>query len=182
MNHQPFENWLLSDEPLSSDDTQALQEHMEACEDCRELQDSWQGVMSLIETTAPMEPAAGFVTRWQEHLEADRQLALLSRQRWQSWIMLILVTNVASLLLFILGAGVFSIVESPVEIILAGVYRLTSAVMLFNTAQNILGTLMRTLISIVPIGVWAALAAGLGASCVVWVVSMTSLSKLTRRA
>jgi len=182
MNHQPFENWLLSDEPLSSENANSLQEHLEACDDCRELQDSWQGVMSLIESTAPMEPAAGFMDRWQEHLEADRQMVLLSRQRWQSWIMLILVANVASLFLFLLGAGVFSIFDSPVDIILAGVYRLTSAVMLFNTAQNILGTLMRTLISIVPIGVWAAFAAGLGASCVVWVVSMTSLSKLTRRA
>jgi hypothetical protein len=182
MNHQPFEDWLLSDEPLSSDNHQALQEHLETCEECRELQDSWQGVMSLIESTVPMEPAAGFMDRWQQRLEADRQLALLSRQRWQSWIMLILVANVASLFLFILGAGVFSVFESPVEIILAGVYRLTSVVILLNTFQDILGTLMRTLISVVPIGVWAAFAAGLGASCVVWVVSMTSLLKLTRRA
>ena len=37
MNHQPFRDWLLSDEQLSTEQTQALQDHLSSCETCSQM-------------------------------------------------------------------------------------------------------------------------------------------------
>ena len=181
MNHQPFETWLLSDEPLSPENTSALDEHLKTCQHCQQLQDGWLGVVNLFDDAPDVEPAPGFVTRWQAHLEADRQVGLVARYRWQPWIMLILIANVIAGLVFWLGTQLFTTFESPTQFVLFWIYRLVSTLTFVTTAQNILVTLLRTLTSVVPAGVWIALAAGLGASSVVWVISMASLAAIPRR-
>ena len=181
MNHQPFETWLLSDETLSPENACALEAHLRTCTHCQQLQDGWLGVADTFDAVPDVEPAPGFVNRWQAHLEADRQMERVALYRWQSWIMLILIANVVAGLVFWLGTQVITTFESPTQFVLFWVYRLASTLTFATAAQNILMTLLRTLTSIVPAGFWVALAAGLGASTVVWIVSITSLASLPRR-
>ncbi len=181
MNHRPFETWLLSDEILSPENARTLEAHLQTCEHCRQLQDGWLGVVDAFDDSPDVEPAPGFVNRWQARLEADRQVELVARYRWQSWIMLILIANVVAGLIFWLGTQFLTTFESPTQFVLFWVYRLASTLTFVSTAQNIFVTLVRTLTSIVPAGFWAVFAASLGASSVVWIVSMTSLASLPRR-
>jgi hypothetical protein len=182
MNHQPFENWLLSEEPLSPQNQQALDEHLQICEHCNQLQHRWSGVLNLFQGTQEVGPAPGFLDRWQETLEADIKTETEMRHRWQSWILLILITNAAAVMFFFLGVQVSTIMSSPVEFILASVYRFSSTLLAVNALQNIIVTMFQALSSVIPVGVWAAIVAGLGASTLVWIVSMTSFSMLRRRA
>ncbi len=181
MNHQPFETWLLSDETLSPENASALEVHLQTCTHCQQLQDGWLGVVDIFDDAPDVEPAPGFVNRWQAGLEADRQVELVARYRWQSWIMLILIANVVAGLIFLLGTQFLTTFESPAQFVLFWVYRLASTLTFATTAQNIFVTLLRTLTSIVPAGFWVALAAGMGASSVVWIVSITSLAAIPRR-
>jgi anti-sigma factor RsiW len=182
MNHQPFENWLLSEEHLSQEETEALDAHLETCRPCRELNESWQGVLDLFQEAPDVEPMPGFTMRWQDRLTLERQMDQVVRHRWQSIIVLILIGNVIAGLVFLLSTQFLTTFDTPVSLFLTGVYRVISMVSLVNAAQNILATLFRTVTSVTPVWVWAVLGAGLVGSCVTWIISITSLSVLPRRS
>jgi len=181
MNHQPFENWLLSDGTLSPEDTQALAGHLETCDYCRELQTAWMGVVGLFENVPEVEPLPGFVNRWQGRLAIELEIETSVRHRWQSMIMLILIGNVVAGLVFLLGSAFFTTFDTPLSWLLSGVYRVVSLVTYFNTIQNIFLTLFRTITSIVPVGYWALIGIGLVGAGATWIISMTSLSVLPWR-
>jgi len=182
MNHQPFENWLLSGESLNPEETDALEAHLETCGTCQELNDAWLGVVNLFQDIPDVEPLPGFVSRWQGRLAVDRQMELTVRHRWQSIIVLILIGNVIAGLVFLLSTQFLTTFDTPVSLFLTGVYRLASMVSLVNAVQSILVTLFRTITSVVPVWVWAVLGAGLVGSCATWIISITSLSVLPRRS
>jgi predicted anti-sigma-YlaC factor YlaD len=181
MNHQPFENWLLSDEPLSQDNADELDTHLEHCENCRELKNSWSDVVDLFQDVPDVEPLPGFAVRWQERLSFEHQIEKIVRHRWQSIIVLILIGNVIAGLVFLLSTQLFSTFETPLSLLLTGVYRLASFVTFFNAIQNIFFTLLRTATSVVPVGLWVVIGVGLVGSCAIWIISLTSLNVLRRR-
>jgi hypothetical protein len=182
MNHQPFENWLLSEEPLSPENENALEAHLEVCNTCRELNDAWLEVVDLFQDVPDVEPMPGFVSRWQDRLAVERQMELTVRNRWQSIIVLILIGNVIAGLVFLLSTQFLTTFDTPVSLFLTGVYRLASLVSFVNAFQNIFATLFRAITSVVPVWVWAVLGAGLVGSCATWIISITSLSVLPRRS
>ena len=181
MNHQPFENWLFSEEPLPENDERALRNHLADCEQCSSLEDAWLDVANLFETVPEVDPAPGFVNRWQSVLEADRAAARQTRQRWQSWIMLILVANGALITLVLLGIQVFRTYTSLTDFLLSWVYRLAVMFTLANGLQNVFSTLLRTIPALIPASWWATAAILLGISTLIWVVSMRKLTSLPRR-
>ena len=181
MNHQPFEDWLFTEEPLTIEEQSALNEHVEICKHCKSLQNAFSGVLSLIDDVQEVEPAPGFVSRWQERLAAEHQMDLVVRNRWQSMIVLILIGNVLAGLVFLLSTQFFSTFDTPISLVLSGINRLVSFVTLFNTIQNIFLTLLRTISNIVPSGLWAVLGVGLVGACAIWFISIASLSALKRR-
>lgn len=181
MNHQPFENWLLSEDALDPEDALALEAHLTACDHCRELQHAWSGVTGLFREVPDVAPAPGFVNRFQEHLAVEKQVETSARHRWQSMILLILIGNVIAGLVLLLATQFLSTYESPLSLLLSGVYRLAGFVSTVNMIQNILLTLYRTITSVLPAGIWALLGIGLVGSVATWVISMTSLAVLHRR-
>lgn len=181
MNHLPFENWLLSEETLTPENELLLQDHLETCDQCRELQASWISVIDLFMDVPEVEPAPGFLSRWQGRLEIDRQIELSVRHRWQSIIMLILIGNVIAGLVVLLSTQFLTTFDTPLDFLLSGVYRLASFVTRLNALENILTTLFRTIINVVPAGWWAVLALGLVGAGATWIISLKSLSVLPRR-
>ncbi len=181
MNHQPFEKWLLSEDPLSPEEKQSLDFHLSTCEQCQELQDSWYGVKDLFLEVPDIEPATGFTNRWLERLKAEKQLSQVGRNRWQSVIMLILFANVITGLVILLATQFLTTFETPLSLVMSGIYRLMTTMALINSIQNISITILRTIFSVVPVGFWALLGLGLIGSVVTWIISITSLSALPRR-
>ena len=181
MNHQPFENWLFAEEPLPEEDARALQAHLASCEHCAELEASWLDVTNLFATVPTVAPSPGFVNRWQATLETDRMLARETRQRWQSWIMLIAIANGALIMLVLLGVQVFRTYTSLTDLLLAWVYRLAVIFTLAHGLQNVFGTLLRTIPGLIPASWWGMASLLFGFSTLVWIVSMKKLTSLPRR-
>ena len=128
MTHQPFETWLLSEEPLLPEDAASLDAHLETCQHCQSLQNSWSGVLNLFGEIPNVEPSPDFMNRWQNKLAQERFLDTKSRHRWQSIIMLILISNVIVGLVFLLGTQFLTSFETPADLILPTIYRFTALI------------------------------------------------------
>ena len=181
MNHQPFEELLLSEDPLSPEEVESLEFHLKNCTHCSELTSAWHHVKDLFVKVPVVEPEAGFVDRWTNRLGIEKQLDQVVRHRWQSIIMLILFANVITGLVIFLGTQFFTSFDSPLSLVLSGISKLISTVAWVNTIQNISLLLFRTIVNIVPVGIWTLIGLGLIGSMVTWIISITSLSMLPRR-
>ena len=73
MSHQPFENWLFSEEPLDSEQQNLMNTHMEECEYCRSLAKALDQVEGMLSSQVTPDPLPGFVQRWQDRLVVVRQ-------------------------------------------------------------------------------------------------------------
>ncbi len=181
MNHQPFENWLLSEDPLPEDDERALLDHLVNCDQCNELEASWLDVANLFVNIPDVPPAPGFVNRWQATLEADQAAIKVMRQRWQSWILLVLIANGAALTLLLMGVQLFRTYDFVTDWVLSWVYKAATAMVLANGFQNAFITLIRTVPQVIPTGWWIGIAITLSISTIVWIFSMNKLTSLPRR-
>jgi predicted anti-sigma-YlaC factor YlaD len=94
MNHQPFETWIFSEDPLQFEDQEKLKEHLQACEDCRHLSLAMEEVQQTFSAAPAPEPAPGFTQRWHEHLALDRQ----ARQHRRMWLLTLAMFGLASLI------------------------------------------------------------------------------------
>lgn len=95
MSHQPFETWILSEEPLEPSQAEPLQAHLVHCESCQKLQTNWRNVRSaMINDPSPL-PAPGFTSRWHVRLAFERQ----KRQQRRMWILTLSILTLASLIL-----------------------------------------------------------------------------------
>lgn len=130
--HQPFEDWLFTEEPLAPEQFQALREHLRDCEDCRRLEASWNGVRRTLRAAPEAAPAPGFTARWQERLAVQR----LQRQRRQAWVVLILTVGVVIELLFALSAPMLELMRSPGNLLVAWVYLISNLASITETAQE----------------------------------------------
>ncbi|MBW8010033.1 MAG: hypothetical protein FVQ83_02165 [Chloroflexi bacterium] len=103
MDHRQYEEWLLSDEPLKSDQSQSLKKHLYNCEACSALEIAWRQVSDSFDTSGMVAPAPGFVNRWQDRLDAD----IARRHRRQSWLIIGLNVFIAAILFVLLAAQIF---------------------------------------------------------------------------
>jgi hypothetical protein len=78
MNHQPFKDWLLSEEKLPADQAAQLQEHLVSCPTCRDIQAAWLDVKTELIKAPQACPQAGFTDRWLTCL-ADHQARVEKR-------------------------------------------------------------------------------------------------------
>ena len=81
MNHQPYEEWLLSDEPLDEAQSQALQAHLDECQECVPLAQAWKSVRFELAQTPTVAPVPGFTQRWQVR-QAQRRFERQHRLAW----------------------------------------------------------------------------------------------------
>jgi hypothetical protein len=146
MNHQPFKEWLLSEEPLSPEQTRALQDHQQSCESCRQLEAAWTDVNDLFQRLPQAAPASGFTSRWQERLAAQQ----LQKQRRQAWIGLGVTALGAMSLLILLGIQISSIMRSPSQLVLLWISQVTSLYSVLYALQGFVEVLFRV-VPVVPI-------------------------------
>jgi hypothetical protein len=77
MNHQPFEDWLLNDMPITHEQKRELDLHVRTCAYCGALAET--GIaLKLVKKAAPQP---GFSNRFQMRLAA-RKLAERRRRAW----------------------------------------------------------------------------------------------------
>jgi hypothetical protein len=133
MNHQPFREWLLSDEHLSDEQSQALQDHLASCDSCRQIVSAWKELEVVIQKSPHIEPASSFTERWQEHL-AEYHLLQQTRSGWLTISGTILIAT-SLLILFI--SQFWSLLQAPDQYLAMWLNRLIGVVSIYYTLQNI---------------------------------------------
>jgi hypothetical protein len=156
MNHRPFEDWLLEDRRLSSQEQRALQAHIRDCRACGAIAESNLALHSTRWIPAP----SGFTERFTQRLERWR-----TRQRWfQVMGTLLLVVAGISLLYAVVGPVLQQAFRSPADwLTAAAVYMvfLLESVQILSEVGRIL---VRDLPAVVAPAGWLVLIAG--ATCV----------------
>ncbi len=120
------------------------------CDQCSGLEDAWMDVAILFTEVPEVEPAPGFVNRWQATLEADQAAVKTMRQRWQSLIFLVLVANGAALALVLMGVQLFNTYGSVTDWVMSWVYKAATAMVLANGFRNAFVTTLSYRSSIDP--------------------------------
>lgn len=96
MNHQPFENWILEENQLSSTEKHDLLEHMEKCPKCASLEKSWRAARQHVKTLPAVDAPAGFSHRFQASLAYRRKL---QEQRQTRILLISLVSSAVAILI-----------------------------------------------------------------------------------
>ena len=95
MSHQPFENWLFLDDAIEPEQSEALQSHLDQCEQCRQLSTALDQVIETISNSETPEPSPGFAERWYQHLAVHRQ----KQQERRIWLLVLGLFGLACLIL-----------------------------------------------------------------------------------
>jgi hypothetical protein len=165
MNHRPFEDWLLSGEPLTPAQTADLHDHLAACETCTALVE----VNTALRNVRVAAPAQGFTGRFQTRLAQQR-----ARQRWRTvWGLFFLALAAAGVI------GVLALRFAPplagLRLDLLPAY-LSALVSLWFTAVafgETLSVFLRIAAGLVPGYIWVLAAAILGLLSWLWVSSIS---------
>jgi hypothetical protein len=174
MDHRPYEDWLLDDERLTSEQDRDLRIHLRSCPECAALARANMALRSAPVTV----PAEGFALRFQVRLAAERKI-----QRRRSLIGLFLMVVVGVGGLFWLLSPYLSYLTLPPEQ-LASLW-ISNLVYLALTARvlGVLGnTLLNVLASFVPTYVWALSLALLGGTGFLWTFSVRRVGKYSQSA
>jgi hypothetical protein len=176
MTHETFETLLFSDAPLSPEDQQSLQAHLQTCESCRHLAAAWQAVEADLRTAPLLEPQPGFSKRWLERLEMDRQRL----RRRQALAALQFYIAGAFLLLGSLLILYWPALQSPGTLILNWVSHLMLLVYFAGSTTDLLSSIVFAAVRQIPL-LWWVLLAGIASELgVLWVVSLRLLTNPRR--
>jgi hypothetical protein len=169
MNHQPFENWLLDEEPLTSQQQRELQSHLRACTTCSGIAGSNLALHSTHMTT----PAPGFTARFLPRLAAFRRQQL----RRQAIGTIILVLVGVGLLYALAGPAMLEAARSPAawfgEVTSYAIQMLAIA----SVIAQVGGILLRHAPSILPPSTWPAMVLAGGVLTAFWIATMRRIAR-----
>jgi hypothetical protein len=134
MKHQPFEEWLLNDMPLGSEQKRELDLHIRSCAYCAALAETGMALHSV----KMASPANGFAVRFQGRLAAHK----LAERRRRIWGAVLFVFMGLALMLLLLAPTVASFIASPATWITAfvelGVFLVTTLSAMFQAGSVML--------------------------------------------
>ncbi len=167
MNHPYFEDLLFAEQPLTPQESAALQEHLQDCESCQLLANAWQDVENQLHRSAMLEPAPGFADRWQMRLELDSQRV----QRKQSMLLLGFSIGGATLLLASLTVLLLPLADSPIVFVAAWLSRLAEMITVITSTGGIVSSLSQAMGGSISL-IWVILGTGMvSLLAVLWLVS-----------
>ena len=170
MNHQPFEEWLLSHTQLDPGQTRALETHVRTCPHCTALLKTDKVLRDL----RMASPANGFVTRFETRLTAHK--AADRKRRLLGWIFFVL--SGVTLLVWAASPVLYGFLTSPAGWITAlvewGLFLMTTLLASLQAGAVILDVLGGFL----PPFAWMVLVSGAAGISLLWSISIW---RFTRR-
>ena len=154
MGHQPYESWLISEEPLLPEDEQKLHDHVESCESCRQLSYSWAEVQDIFQEPQFVRPAAGFTQRWQTRLAEVTLLELNRRQQRNSWIFFATMAGAAALIFVFMVIQFFASVQTPIQLFISGMTLIAGGLNLVSAVQVAIVPFLEVILVSVPTFWW----------------------------
>lgn len=170
-NHQPFEDWIFSQDAISREDKLRLRDHLQYCPDCQRLSGAMQEVEFSLKAALELSPPTGFSNRWLGRLAEHR----LRQQRVQTISFFLISFATAAGLTILFAILLQPAIRTPYPYLLAVAYQLASILIYMNRFASAGITVYRTVFKLIPPVVWISLAIGLAASAVIWIAALRKL-------
>jgi hypothetical protein len=172
MDHQPFEEWLLSGEPLTTEQKRQLDGHLRKCSSCAVLTE----VNLVLKSVRMAEPAAGFQERFGVRL-AQKKQALRQRNIWG---FIILGISVPVLFAGLSWPVLKELFMSPVNMLVSWI---SSLVLFWASLQAIVRAgivLFKVVPGFVPSYIWMVVLFSAGTISLAWILSLMKFTKIPR--
>jgi len=171
MNHQPFEEWLLSGETLTAEENQSLQNHLASCDTCPPLAAAWRQVMGEMKQIPAAAPAAGFTQRWEMRLHEQRQKS----QRRITFIILAVFMLGAIVLALLSVVQKYQGLPSPVDLLGGFVLSATTGLAWIQRTSGTVEAVVRAIPTPLSLLMWFVGASTLFLWTLVWIVTLWKL-------
>jgi hypothetical protein len=174
MNHRPFEDWLLAEEPLTSEQKTDLQAHLRTCASCTALAE----VNVALRVAKSVPPAPEFNARFQSRLAARRS----AQRRRNFWGIFVLVASAMALLLWLTLPYLLWAIRSPMEVFITWITTLSfifTSLLAYGWAGSVI---LRVASDFIPTYIWVTIFALTGLFGLLWVASIRKFANLTEGA
>lgn len=172
MDHRPFEDWILENKKLTSNEERELNAHLRTCHSCTALAE----VDLALKSVRVAAPAAGFTDRFQVRLAARKKVL----RRRNLWGFTILTMSVSSLLVWVAWPILRNIIQSPVNLLASWL----SSLLLYWAAMQAMVhagvVVFKVVPSFVPTYIWTVILFAAGGWSLLWVFSLMKLTKVPR--
>jgi predicted anti-sigma-YlaC factor YlaD len=172
MSHQPYESWLLSEEPLMPDQIRVLHDHLETCASCRQLSVAWEELKSLLQDAPVEKPVTGFTERWQARVASLSVEENYWKQRRMSWWFFSLTAGASIFVLIALGIYYFTSIQSPIQFFISGVTLFAGLLALVSAFQVAFIPFIEVLMVSIPPFWWLIFAFGFSSLLLIWTFSL----------
>ncbi|MCX6036820.1 MAG: hypothetical protein NTW99_02795 [Chloroflexi bacterium] len=174
MDHRPFEDWLLDNQPLTMDQKRQLNPHLRTCSSCAAL----AGVNLALKSVGVAAPAAGFAYRFQVRLAAKKQ----ALRRRNFWGFVVLTLSVLGLFGWVSWPVLKDLIQSPVNLLASWISSLVSFWASLQAIFRAGMVLFKVVPGFVPAYIWAVILFAAGGWSLVWVVSLMKFTKYPQGA
>ncbi len=172
MNHQPFDIWLLDDQPLTPEQKRELDAHLRTCVYCAALAETGLA----LHTKRMVAPAPGFSIRFQARLAAQR----IADRRKRFWGMIVFTLAGLVLLVWLTAPQAGNVISSPAEWITIFLGYILFIVTSLQALTGVGLVLLRVVPNFVPPFVWMILISALAGMGLLWAVSIWRFTRLPR--
>ena len=172
MNHQPFETWLLEEQPLNIEQKRELKAHLQTCKYCNALFETGLALNSK----KMVSPAAGFTARFEKRLIAHH----IAERRRRFWGLIIMVLGGIVLLLGLAGSTILSIFNSPAEWLTLGIGYLLFIITSLQAFTQFGLVLLRVLPEFIPPLGWMVILSTIAGLSLLWTISIWRFTRMPR--
>jgi len=169
MDHRPFEDWLLDNQHLTTDQKRQLNTHLQTCSSCTALME----VNLALKSVKVAAPAAGFADRFQVRLAAKKQ----ALRRRNFWGFVLLTLSVLGLFAWVSWPVLKDLIQSPVNLLASWISSLVSFWASLQAIFRAGMVLFKVVPGFVPAYIWAVILFAAGGWSLVWVVSLMKYTK-----
>ena len=163
MDHQHFEEYLLNDTPVPREEKVAFEAHLKVCASCAALAEVNRSLNHVVMAA----PAAGFATRFQARLAAQRKA---EKRRYIIGGLILFFAGLGFglwLALPILSAAIFS----PTTLIASWAQTLVSIVSMIQAIFRVGDVILRVAAGFIPGEAWALMFGLFGFLSLGWMIS-----------
>lgn len=171
MEHQPFENWILSETPLTSSQEVDLDSHLAICSHCREIKEGILSVEDLFRSATFESPSPGFAQRFKEMaIQREEDARRMQSYFFLGW------TLIATVIVSLGYIGTLMLTSSPASVISDIMSSAVTAAYQFDKMIHLLKAWMQ----VIPLPITLAIVAGSAGLVVLltsgWVISVWKVS------
>jgi hypothetical protein len=172
MNHQPFEDWLLNDMPITHEQKRDLDLHMRTCTYCSALVETGIALKSV----KKVSPQAGFTTRFQSRL-AERKLAERRRRIWGA---VLFTVGGLAMLMWLASPYLVSFISAPATWIAALVEWVVFVITTFQALAQAGSVFLQIIPDFLSPFAWMVILSAVAGVSLLWSVSIWRFVRVPR--